>query len=165
MKNTPIDATWRHGATAIGGRLRRLSERIDQDCSAIYADLGVRFEQRWFGVMSQLASEGPQTVGTLASSLGISHASVSQTRKSLHEAGLIEIKADPADARSFILSLSSAGKRLIAQLRPVWQVLDEVSIELNDEAGQALAALDLLDQALSRRSLQERFKARTRAED
>src|SRR3954468_24945833 len=84
------DAVKRYGATAIGGRLRRLSERIDQDCARIYADLGVRFEQRWFGVLSQLANGGPRSVGALAASLGITHASVSQTRRSLHEAGLVD---------------------------------------------------------------------------
>ncbi|MFL6681657.1 MAG: MarR family winged helix-turn-helix transcriptional regulator [Burkholderiaceae bacterium] len=153
------DAVQRYGATAIGGRLRRLSERIDQDCARIYADLGVRFEQRWFGVLSQLANGGPQSVGALAASLGITHASVSQTRRSLHEAGLVETSPDDADARSVILRLSPPGKRLFKRLSPVWKALDEVSVELNAEASQALKALDLLDQALNRMSLYERFEA------
>ncbi len=152
-------AVQRYGAAAIGGRLRRLSERIDQDCARIYADLGVRFEQRWFGVLEQLANGGPQSVGALAGSLGITHASVSQTRRSLQEAGLVNTSADEADARSVILRLSPSGQRLFKRLGPVWKILDEVSIELNDEASQALKAFDLLDQALNRMSLYERFEA------
>ncbi len=156
------DAVQRYGATALGGRLRRLSERIDQDCARIYADLGVRFEQRWFGVLAQLANGGPQSVGSLAASLGITHASVSQTRRSLKEAGLVDTSTDDADARSVILHLSPSGQQLFARLSPVWKILDEVSIELNDEASQALKAFDLLDQALNRLSLYERFEAHSR---
>lgn len=160
--NPHHDAVQRYGATAIGGRLRRLSERIDQDCARIYADLGVRFEQRWFGVLAQLANGGPQSVGTLATSLGITHASVSQTKRSLQEAELVDTSPDRADARSVILRLSPSGKRLFERLSPVWKLLDEVSTELNDEASQALKAFDLLDQALNRMSLYERFEAHAR---
>ena len=155
------DATRRHGTAAIGGRLRRLSENIDQDCARIYAEHGIRFEQRWLGVLTQLAWEGPQSVGRLAASLGISHASVSQTRKSLEKAGLILTKTDATDARSQTLRLSAGGKRLFARLSRILDDLKAVSVELNDEAGEALEALDRLDQALSRRSLYERFQARS----
>src|ERR1700722_5359660 len=99
---TLADATRRHGAAAIGGRLRRLSELIDEDCSRVYADCGLRFEQRWLGFMSQLAWEGPQSGGKLAASLGISPASVSETRKSLQTAGLIHAEVDSRDARSIL---------------------------------------------------------------
>jgi len=142
----------------MGGRLRRLSERIDEDCARIYADCGVRFEQRWLGFLSQLALEGPQSVGTLAASLGISHASVSETRKSLQKAGLIVAKTNAEDKRSALLRLSPAGKRLFARITPILELLRAVSIELNDEAGQALAALERLDRALNRSSLYERYQ-------
>jgi DNA-binding MarR family transcriptional regulator len=152
------DATRRHGAAAIGGRLRRLSERIDEDCARIYSESGLKFEQRWLGLLSQLAWEGPQSVGTLAASLGISHASVSQTRKSLEKAGLIAAKADARDGRSALLRLTPAGKRLFARMSPLLAMLKEVSVELNDEAGHALAALERLDHALNRSSLYERYR-------
>ncbi len=154
------DATRRHGAAAIGGRLRRLSERIDEDCARIYAEHGIRFEQRWLGVMSELAWAGPQSVGDLAAGLGISHVSVSQTRKSLEKAGLVLAKTDKNDARSQTLQLSAEGRRLFARLSPILDLLKEVSVELNAEAGQVLEAFDLLDGALNRRSLYERFQAR-----
>jgi len=69
------------GAAAIGARLRRLSERIDRDAGRLYAEAGIDFEQRWFGVINLLALLGPRTVGELASFLGVSHASVSQVRR------------------------------------------------------------------------------------
>jgi DNA-binding MarR family transcriptional regulator len=153
------DATRRHGAAAIGGRLRRLSERIDEDCARIYAENGLVFQQRWLGVMSQLAWEGPQSVGALAAALGISHASISQTRKSLGKAGLVVAKPDPDDARSSILKLSADGKRLFARISRILDPLRAVSVEIDAEAEGALEALDRLDAVLNRRSLYERFHA------
>jgi len=147
------------GAAAIGGRLRRLSERIDEDCSRIYAENGIAFEQRWLGLLHLLAAEGAQSVGTLAAKLGISHASVSQSRKSLQKAGLITSEADPKDARSVRLRLSPAGKRLVARLSPIVEILRRVSVEANDEAGQPLAAIERLEQAMNRQSIYDRYQA------
>jgi DNA-binding MarR family transcriptional regulator len=153
------DATKRHGAAAIGGRLRRLSERIDEDCARIYADHGIVFEQRWLGVMSQLGGHGAQSVGALAASLGISHASVSETRKSLERAGLIVSKPDMHDGRISILRLSASGRRLFARITRILESLRAVSAEINADAGGALDALDRLDATLNSRSLYDRFKA------
>ena len=147
-------------AAAIGARLRRLSERIDQDCARLYAAQGLHFEQRWFGVMNQLIRAEGLSVKELAALLGISHASVSETRKSLLAAGLIESAADPYDARSVRLSLSREGRAMFAQFAPLWQTLDAVSTELSTEAGELVRALDMLDGALDRESLFDRVTRR-----
>lgn len=145
---------------AIGARLRRLSAWIDDDATRVYADLGVAFEQRWFGVMSRLSREGAMTVGELAVALRITHASVSQTRTSLEEAGLVRALTDANDARRRPLTLTAAGRRLADRLLPVWEAFDQVAIELDDEANEVVAALDRLDRALSRRSLYDRLMSR-----
>src|SRR5688572_29276331 len=87
------------GPAALGARLRRLSSALDGDARRIYADFGIAFEQRWLGVLDLLSSQGPLTVGELATSLGISHPSVSQTRDSLAKAGLIAWEEDADDRR------------------------------------------------------------------
>jgi len=150
------DITRRYGPAAIGGRLRRLSESIDEDARVIYAELNISFQQRWVGLLEELAKRGPRSVGELAESLGIRHSSVSQTRRSLEEEGLIEAADDPRDARSRRLRLSPAGKKLVQKLEYVWEVLNQASVELDEEAGHVVAALDRLDAALSRKSLYER---------
>jgi DNA-binding MarR family transcriptional regulator len=154
-----VDMTHGLGAAAIGGRLRRLSERIDEDCSRIYAENGIAFEQRWLGLLNLLATEGPQSVGTLATKLGISHASVSQSRKSLQKEGLIVSETDARDARAMLLRLSPAGKRLFARIAPILDILKRISVETNEEAGQPLAAIERLEQAMNSRSLYERYQA------
>src|SRR3990167_7377692 len=87
------DYTRRVGGEAIAARLRRLSEALDGDTARVYAALGIDFEQRWFGVLNQIALSGPMTVGELAAVLRITHVSVSQTRRSLETAGILVSQA------------------------------------------------------------------------
>ena len=151
------------GGAAIGARLRRLSEGIDQDAARIYASLGMSFEQRWFGVLNQLALNGPASVGELAAALRITHVSVSQTRQSLEAAGIVASGPDPADARRRRLALTEAGRELVQRLTPLWSALDAAAAELNAEAGDLVTGLDRLDDALARRSLFDRVMGRLAA--
>lgn len=145
------------GGAALGARLRRLSAAIDADASRVYAASDIRFEQRWFGVINQLALAGPLSVRQLADVLGITHASVSETRQSLERAGLIASEADPSDGRRRVLALSPSGKALVTQLRPLWDAFDAATRELDAEAGGVTEALARLEAALARRSLRERI--------
>ena len=147
---------------ALGARLRRLTERIDRDAGRIYAEAGVDFEQRWFGVLNQLVLKGPLSVSDLAQVLGIAQASVSQTRQSLEGAGLIRWEKDARDGRRRTLHLTDKGQDLVAQLTPLWRLLAEVAAELDAEADDTVAALDRLDAALNRNSLYDRVARRRR---
>ena len=145
------------GGAALGARLRRLSAAIDVDAARIYAAMGLRFEQRWFGVINQLSLNGPMSVSELAAVLGISHASVSETRQSLEKAGLVLSEPDRRDLRRRTLALSRSGEALVDQLRPLWSAFDEVARRLDAEAGGVTQALEGLEQALGRRSLLDRL--------
>jgi DNA-binding MarR family transcriptional regulator len=153
-----VDYTRKYGPAAIGARLRRLSESIDEDAARIYVDLGIDFQQRWVGILEQLHDRGAQPVGELAASLGIRHSSVSQTRRSLEEAGLVESQVDPQDGRSRLLRLSGSGKELVRRLQPLWKILNATSRELDAEAAHVIAALDRLDRALERLSRYDRVR-------
>lgn len=152
-----MDYTRNAGGAAIGARLRRLSEMIDGDTTRIYETLGIRFEQRWFGVLNQLALYGPATVSELASALRISHASVSQTRQSLEQAGVVLATPDPSDARRRTLKLTPVGRRLINRLRPLWQALETAALQLNAEVGDAIGTMDRMDDALEMVSMFDRI--------
>ena len=144
------------GAAALGARLRRLSERIDREAAAVYARDGVRFEQRWMSVLRLLSERDGLSVRDIAEALVITHPSVSQTRRSLQDAGLVADAPDPADARRRILRLTEDGAAFVARVRPVWQALMEAAIELDHEAGDVIGPLNRLDEALARRSLYDR---------
>lgn len=148
------------GGAAIGARLRRLSENLDGDAVRVYAALGLTFEQRWFGVLNQLAIKGPTTVGELAATLKITHVSVSQTRQSLEKSGMVTSQTAPEDARRKKIILTTAGKQLVKQLRPIWSAFDQAALELNAESGDAVASLNRLDDALARQSIFDRIMTR-----
>jgi DNA-binding MarR family transcriptional regulator len=147
------------GAAVIGARLRRLSERIDSDAARLYKEAGLEFEQRWYGVVHLLA-ETDLSVTELAKALGIRHASVSQTRSSLENAGLVESKVDAEDARRTILCLTSQGRKFVAKISAISAALVEVGVELDREAAGVVAALGRLDRALDRKSLFVRARER-----
>ena len=142
--------------TAMGKQLRRLSDQIDQDAKRFYKTAGVHFEQRWFGVLNELVVNGPMTVKELAEALRITHASVSETRRSLEAANIIVAKADKSDGRQRILHLTAKGKRLVETMSPLWQALQAASVNLNEETRNVVAALNRLDAALARKSLYDR---------
>ncbi len=146
------------GGAAIGARIRRLSERIDREANRVYASLGVEFEQRWLSVLEQLVVHGPMSVNDLAKVLRISHPSVSQARNSMYNAGLISERADPADGRRRILRVTRKGALLAKKLQPTWSALDQVGRELNVDAGDAVAALNRLEDALDRLSIPDRVE-------
>ncbi len=154
------DFSRRSGAAAIGARLRRLSERIDRDAARLYRESGEIFEQRWYGVVRLLHDRDAQSVGALATTLGVSHASVSQIRDGLARAGLIAWDADPKNVRLRRLRLTPEGQALATRLAPLWSTLNAAAVELNAEADDALAALDRLEDAVDRKSLYDRARSR-----
>lgn len=147
------------GAAAIGGRLRRLIELIDGDTGRIYSSLGVRFEQRWYGIINQIDINGPMNVSELSVALGITHVSVSQSRKSLEKAGLVSSTVDPKDARRRTIQLTNSGSELLGKMRPIWEAFDAAAIQLDRDAGQVLASIERLEDALNEKSMFERIQA------
>ncbi len=143
--------------TALGARLRRLSEQIERDCGRVYALNGVDFEQRWFGVLNQLKLNGPLSIGNLATLLGITHVSVTQTCQSLKKAGLIASASGRNDARVREVRLSKKGLALIEELAPLWTRMNDAGEKLNQEAGDVIAFLDRLEETLKEKSLLDRI--------
>ena len=143
--------------TALGARLRRLSDQIDRDCGKVYASSGMIFEQRWFGVLRQLELNGPLSIGNLATLLGITHVSVIQTCQSMKKAGLISSTNVSHDARVRNIRLTKKARILIKELSPLWVRMGEAGDQLNQEAGDVIALLDRLDEALKQKSLLDRI--------
>jgi len=150
------------GGSALGARLRQLSERIDREATQIYADAGISFRQRWFGVLDLLAKQGPMTVGELAEKLSIRHVSVSQTRSSLEKAGLLISLPDDTDSRKRVLSLSPKAETLVQQMNPYWDSMAAAAQELGRESGDIVRALNALEEALDRKPLASRVAEKLR---
>lgn len=145
------------GSSALGARLRRLSEQVDRDATRIYTARGIEFEQRWFGRLNQISVNGPLAIGELAERLRITHVSVSQAARSLEASGVVASQPDAGDGRRRLLSLTTKGQALVRELGPMWNAFDKVAAALDAEAGGVTAVLDRLDDALGKRSLFDRI--------
>jgi DNA-binding MarR family transcriptional regulator len=154
--STEPDYIRSHGNAGVGARLRRLSERIDRESNAVYAHLGLHFEQRWMGVLMLLDERGEMTVGELAEALRITQPSVSQTLRSLQAARIVSDKADPRDSRRRIQRLSQKGLQFIEQVRPVWVALMKTARDLDREGIDLLTPIDRIEKILDQKSVLER---------
>lgn len=145
------------GSSALGARLRRLSEQIDRDATRVYAARGIKFEQRWFGPLNQIARNGPLAIGEIAQRLRITHVSVSQAARSLEAAGLVSSQPDVVDGRRRVLSLTPKGQAQVRELAPMWAAFDKAAATLDVETGGVVSVLDRLDDALAQVSLFDRI--------
>jgi DNA-binding MarR family transcriptional regulator len=148
------------GAAAFGTRLRRLSERLDREVQALYRAHDLTFQPRWFAIVSALAERDVLSVGELATLLGVTHAAISQLRGELIAAGLVRARSDPADGRRQLLELSTAGKRHVARLQPLWRAIAAATETLCAEAAPGLLDdLGRLEAALESRPMAQRVAA------
>jgi DNA-binding MarR family transcriptional regulator/GNAT superfamily N-acetyltransferase len=146
------------GALALGSRLRRLSERLAQDVSAVYKLQNLDFQPKWFPIFRFVAQQGSASVTDIATAVGITHPAVNLICDELLKAGLVTSAADRGDKRRRILSLSASGKRVRQQLDPVWQVLHASLSDVSEEIQSDLVNVVLrFEQALDAKSLPERF--------
>lgn len=143
---------------AYGKRLRQLSQLVDRDATRLYALLGVEFEQRWFGVLNELTRHGQLSVRDLAKNLEITHASVSETRKSLEKKGYISASPDPKDGRRRLLALTDKGLAFMTDMEPAFKALESVAQELDQEFETLMTMLNDLHHALKQKSIFERAK-------
>ena len=68
-------------------------------------------------VLSLLANQGAQTLGSLAESERVTPPSMNRTINALVESGLVTRVADASDGRKVVIDLSEAGRRLVRETR------------------------------------------------
>ncbi len=106
---------------------------------------------RHVGVLAQLATDGPLTVGELAERLRVSLAHASLMVGALTRAGLAERREDDLDRRRTIVTVSEQygdqiREWLAARVEPLRRVLGRLSAEERDSL---LRVLRLLDEELT----------------
>lgn len=158
LDDSPVETDFirSHGNGGVGARLRRLSDRIDREAFAVYAHAGLRFEQRWMGILMLLDERGQITVGELAEALGITQPSVSQSLRSLQAERMISEKPDKRDGRRRIQRLTRTGVAFVAKVRPIWAALMEAAKDLDREGVDLLTPLDQVERMLDSKSLFDR---------
>lgn len=148
------------GYLAIVTRFRRISEKLYPDGDKIYQDAGIRFKASWFTVFYVLAyANYPLTVMQVADHIDFSHITVKNIIRELESAALVEIKPNPDDKRSILISLSPGGKHLLKRLEPLWLNFSR-GLQTLFEAGHPdfINILDRVDLEITKKPLHQRIK-------
>ncbi len=145
------------GPLVFGSRLRRLSEGFLSEVNKVYADLGIDFEASWFGVFYLLDKNGELSIHEISEVLEISHSAVSQMVKTLNEKNLVALSPSKHDARKKILVLTSSGKELLNQIKPVWEALEKTISEMT-VGMEIFEHLMKIENDFSKKSLSQRIK-------
>ncbi|WP_417450391.1 bifunctional helix-turn-helix transcriptional regulator/GNAT family N-acetyltransferase [Kordiimonas sp.] len=145
-------------ALGIGTRMRRLYEQMSSDADRVYKEAGTDFRVSYFYVIYALSERGGMPISEIARLAGFSHSAVSQTVKRLVKLGWVETQATD-DARQKLVTLTPEGRALVQDVEPLWLALERAVKTAMDEAGvDLLAALDGLENALSRKNMYERLR-------
>ncbi len=151
------------GPLALGSRLKNLSDLLMKEMSAIYRQLGVEFEPRWFTTFQVVLKHDDVAVTEIADVLGLTHPAVVQVVNILDRKGLVTTRQDPQDRRRRLVTLTEQGRRLGTQLAPLWEDVRQAARGLLAETDPPLLpALDSLERALERKSSYRRIREHSR---
>lgn len=152
------------GKTAIGSRLRLLTDRITAEAAEIYAMYGVAIRPKWFPVFASLSDGQTKTITAIAREIGHSHPSVSNIVREMAARGLIETTESPNDGRCNAVRLTSEGEKTATVLRI--QCGDvAAAVERIDLTARLWEAIGEWGRALSEKSLRQRVAEEKRSRE
>lgn len=133
------------GALFLGTRLKRLSDKFFTDLSEIYKAENISFEISWFPVFYLLDSQHEVTISYIARQLEITHSGASQMVTSLKKKGLVQISKVCEDKRIKTVTLTAQGRGKLAQIKPIWNALQESMVDMDRVDPDGPKILGLLD--------------------
>ncbi len=99
-----------------------------------------------FSLLISLNCPQPPAIGPVARLLAMDRTTLTAALKPLERRGLVAIAADPADRRGRLLTLTAAGRKILAAAVPIWRKTHEtIESDLPGlDAGRLRAALRAL---------------------
>jgi DNA-binding MarR family transcriptional regulator len=146
------------GILAIATRLQRLSEQMRKDGLLIYKANGIDFEPKWFPVIYTLHFKPVLSVVELANEIGYTHPSTISLLKELEKIKLIKSGKDKTDERKRLVQLTTQGKQLVEQMKPVWHIMMEAAAQLINTPNNLLKAIAEVEQQMEIQSFYQRAK-------
>ena len=77
----------------------------------------VHLDRSAYGIMCQLADDGPHRLGALAQAFGLDPSTITRQVQALEEAQLAVRRTDPSDRRASLLDLTDEGRQALEQTR------------------------------------------------
>lgn len=146
------------GHLTLGTRLRRLGERLQAQTQELLDAAGVEVPAALCPLLAALDRGGPQTVGRLTRSLGITQPAVTRALDRLEQGGWAATADDASDRRRRTVALTAAGRAQLALARRgAWPAVERAVAEAcAGPAGSLLERLAALEDALELRPLAAR---------
>lgn len=153
------------GKTAIGSRMRMLTETITEDAAKIYQLYDIPMQPKWFPVFYSLSQGEEKTITDIAREIGHSHPSVSKIISEMSKKGIVNEKKDKSDGRRNVVSLSKKGKEITTkiqdQYKDVGDAIEELSAQATHDLWRAMEEWEfLLAQKSLLRRVEEKQKGR-----
>jgi DNA-binding MarR family transcriptional regulator len=82
---------------------------------------GLELTNQQFSLLASLNRPEPAPFGAVAAVLGLDRTTLTASVKPLERRGLIEVAVDSDDRRSRLLTLTRAGRSLLARAIPIWK--------------------------------------------
>lgn len=149
------------GPAFLGSRLKRLSDRLQAEATAVLQAHDLPIQPAQQVVLGALKRDGALTIGALAQRLGISQPTITRTVQGLVDQGLLAVNREARDMRHKTLSLTDEGARVIGDAqREVWPRVAAAVSQLCGGREQALLdQIAAVEAGLDARSLLDRVRA------
>jgi DNA-binding MarR family transcriptional regulator len=118
---------------------RRAARAITRTFDKQLRPHGIRGTQ--FSVLAVLELKGPQTIGNLADALGADRTTLTRNLALIEDQSLIKTRAGD-DARSRIVAIMPAGRRVLTSAFPAWRKAQSaLSASIGDQLANSLRRL------------------------
>lgn len=142
----------------LGTLLRNLLERLDGDVEQRYRDDGLPYRPRFTPVVRALAEQGPQSITTIAKSVGMRHSAISQTVAQMQRQGLVSLITGE-DGRERLIQPTATLLAMMPRIARHWDATNAAAAELDAALPHSLeASIRATIDALNQRSFAERAR-------
>jgi DNA-binding MarR family transcriptional regulator len=117
--DVPFETTLLVRDTCLCLHLQRAARAAARRFDEVLRPLGLTNGQ--FSLLISLNRPEPPRIGSVAALLAMDRTTLTAALKPLERRGLLEIRADLEDRRSRLLTLTRAGRRLLAEAVPIWK--------------------------------------------
>ena len=148
------------GESGITFRLKRINDKLAQDILVRFREYGLEMEPSGLPILYLIREKKNCSVQDISLALGISHPAAVQFVQNLEKRGLIKTSMDQSDRRKKLIDLTNKGYDIIGKILPLQNDIEAAFQRLNKEIDlDLLAALDKIEEALSRKTFYNRLQA------
>lgn len=145
----------------LAARLKKLSDRLQQEVAQVYAALNIDFEPKWFAMLYLLYHEPSLSVVAVAKRLRLTHPAVVQFAQQMQRKKILRVQQDKIDGRKRNLSLTKKGETIYQNILPLLKDIEQANRKLLQETGYpVMEVIRKIESALDRQSMYERMQQR-----